>query len=101
MPTSNSKIALAALAFLLLTAGRKKPVEDFSVSYPTAAEPLPANGAIFQASRGYAPLTSGARAAQVGDLLTIELVERTQASKSSTADTGRTGNIGLTLPSTG
>jgi len=102
MRTSSSKIALCALAFVLLTAAHKKtPAEDFAVSYPAAPEPLPANGAIFQASRGYAPLTSGARAAQVGDLITIELVERTQASKSSTADTGRQGNIGLSLPTTG
>ena len=78
MPTSSSKLALAALALALLTAG-KKPREDFSPTYPVAAEPLPANGSIFQASRGYAALTSGNRAAVVGDLLTIVLVERTQA----------------------
>jgi flagellar L-ring protein precursor FlgH len=104
MPTSSSKkvatAVFAAAAFFLLTAG-KKPSEDFTPSYPQAREALPANGAIFQASRGYAPLTSGNRAAQVGDLLTIVLVERTQAVKTSTANTGRSGSIGLTPPTTG
>ena len=100
MPTSSSKLALAALALALLTAG-KKPREDFSPTYPVAAEPLPAHGSIFQASRGYAALTSGNRAAVVGDLLTIVLVERTQAAKTSTANTGRTGNIGLSPPVSG
>src|SRR3954452_5070981 len=97
MPTSSSKLALAGLAFVLLTAG-KKPSQDSSPTYPVAPEPLPANGSIFQASRGYAPLTSGNRAAVAGDLLTIVLVERTQAVKTSTANTGRTGSIGLSPP---
>src|SRR3954464_14187694 len=100
MPTSSSKLALAALALALLTAG-KKPREDFSPTYPVAEAPSPANGSIFQASRGYAPLTSGNRAAAVGDLLTIVLVERTQAVKTATANTGRTGSIGLTPPAKG
>lgn len=63
--------------------------------------PAPANGAIFQTNAGYAPLTSGQRASNVGDILTIALVERTQASKTSTQTSGRNGNIGLTPPSTG
>jgi flagellar L-ring protein precursor FlgH len=37
----------------------------------------------------------------VGDILTIALVERTQAAKSNSANTDRSGNIGLTPPSTG
>jgi len=100
MPTSSSKLALAAIALVLLTAA-KKPREDFSPTFPVAEAPTPANGAIFQASRGYAPLTSGNRAAAVGDLLTIVLVERTQAVKTATANTGRTGSIGLTPPAKG
>ena len=77
-----------------------------SVDYaPTYAQPAPegapANGGIFQAANGYAPLTSGARAAMVGDIITIQLVESTQASKSNAANTGRDGSIGLTPPTTG
>jgi flagellar L-ring protein FlgH len=65
---------------------------------PTRAIP---NGAIFQVANGYAPLTNGARAAMVGDILTILLVERTQASKTNSANTDRSGSIGLTPPTTG
>lgn len=60
-----------------------------------------ANGAIFQSAQGYAPLTSGGRAAVVGDVITIQLVERTQATKSNSANTARSGDIGLAPPSTG
>src|SRR3546814_15553812 len=37
----------------------------------------------------------------VGDILTIALVERTQASKSNSATTDRAGKIGLSPPATG
>ncbi len=71
---------------------------------PVAAPtPPPAilNGAIFQASAGYTPLTSGQRAAKIGDMLTIQLVERTSATKANSAQTGRDGSIGVTPPVTG
>lgn len=72
---------------------------------PVLAQPAPppasANGSIFQVSNGYAPLTSGQRASMVGDILTIALVERTQASKSNGATADRNGSFGLTPPSTG
>lgn len=72
---------------------------------PTLAAPPPpapvANGAIFQVENGYAPLTSGNRASMVGDIVTIVLVERTQAVKSNSAKTDREGSFGLTPPATG
>ena len=83
----------------------KKHKEDDPRYAPTYAAapttPPPANGSIFQAAYGYAPLTSGARAAMVGDIITIQLVEATQASKSTAANTSRDGSIGLTPPTTG
>lgn len=87
-------------ALLLLTAG-KAPKPDYAPTPPPATVEWRANGAIFQAASGYAPLTSGARASMVGDVLTIMLVERTQASKSTSQTTDRNGSIGLTPPSTG
>lgn len=74
---------------------------EFAPTYalPPAA-PL-ANGAIFQVANGYSALTSGSRAAMVGDLVTITLVEKTQAVKANSASTDRSGNIGITPPSTG
>jgi flagellar L-ring protein precursor FlgH len=97
MQTSSSKIlALAGAAMLLMAAG-KRP-NPYEASYAPPPPPPVANGSIFQASRGYAPLTSGNRASMVGDLVTIVLVERTQAAKTSVASTGRDADIGLKPP---
>jgi flagellar L-ring protein FlgH len=98
MSINSSRIA--AIGLLVLTAG-KAPKPDYSPVSPPDAAVAPANGAIFQAATGYAPLTSGARASMVGDVLTIALVERTQASKATSQTTGRDGSIGLTPPATG
>jgi flagellar L-ring protein FlgH len=92
-------LALAAAAVLLTANGRPSP--DHRPAYAPPPPPPPANGAIFQANSYYAPLTVGQRASNIGDVLTIVLVERTQAQKTSTATTGRDGSIGLTPPSTG
>lgn len=97
-------VSLIALAASPAMAGRKKREEERQFYAPTVvAQPaaLPANGSIFQASIGYTPLTSGARATSVGDIITIVLVERTQATKTNSADTTRSGNIGLMPPTTG
>lgn len=96
-------LALAPLCLLgACMGGQAGPSAEYR---PTLAAPAPAsiqaNGAIFQAANGYAPLTSGTRAAMVGDVLTIALFERTQASKSATQTSGREGEIGLTPPTTG
>ncbi len=99
-----SALSLIALAASPAIAGRKKrDIErDFYAPSVMAQPPAPvANGSIFQASMGYTPLTSGARATSVGDIITIVLVEKTQATKSNSADTSRNGSIGLTPPSTG
>ncbi|WP_447758109.1 flagellar basal body L-ring protein FlgH [Sphingopyxis fribergensis] len=101
-----SKLAmpgLAALAFALAPAAAhakdKLPPDTFSVTMPMPPAPPPANGSIFQGA--YVPLTSGGRAGAVGDIVTIQLVERTAATKSNAAGTQRDGNVGLTPPATG
>lgn len=99
-----SAVSILALAASPAYAAKKKQREQERDFYaPVIAQPpaLPANGSIFQASMGYTPLTSGARATAVGDIITIVLVERTQASKSTSADTARNGSIGVTPPTTG
>lgn len=72
---------------------------------PTLPMPMPeappADGAIFHASYGYAPLTSGTRAAHVGDIVTIQLVEKTQAIKSNSQTMDRSGSVSVTPPPTG
>jgi flagellar L-ring protein FlgH len=103
MPPKRSD--LAALACVLLTvpgvaaAKEKRPAESFAATQPEPAPQRPANGAIFQGS--FTPLTSGGRAGQVGDILTVQLAERTIASKSSASGTNRDGSFGLTPPTTG
>lgn len=58
-------------------------------------------GAIFDRGAGYTPLTSGARATAIGDVLTVALVERTSATKSAGQTTGRNGSVGLSPPASG
>lgn len=82
--------------------GFKKPREREHAPPPPAPVHRPAaNGAIFQASFGYAPLTSGYRAAAVGDILLVVLTERTAAAKSASASHDKDGKIGLLPPATG
>jgi flagellar L-ring protein precursor FlgH len=108
----KSSILLGLSVALVVTApahalfGSKRRAAELRAEYaPTPyqppAVPAAADGAIFHAAAGYAPLTSGARAAQVGDVLTIVLVEKTQATKSNSASTDRSGSINLTPPTTG
>ena len=103
--TSDMRITLAAIVLLAMgtAAQARKAQADFSPTFaqPAAGPQQAANGSIFQVSHGYAPLTSGTRASMVGDILTIALVERTQARKSTAQTTDRSGSIGLTPPSTG
>ncbi len=87
---------LAGAAIVLMAAG--KGPYPYGASYAPPPAPASANGSIFQAGRGYSPLTSGTRAAYVGDILTIVLVERTEAAKTAAVITGRAGDIGLSPP---
>ncbi|MBL0769616.1 flagellar basal body L-ring protein FlgH [Sphingopyxis sp. DHUNG17] len=95
----NLLLLALACAPLSALAKDKLPPDAFAVSLPAPPPAPPANGSIFQS--GYVPLTSGGRAGQVGDIITIQLVERTTATKSTAAGTQRDGSVGLTPPSTG
>jgi flagellar L-ring protein precursor FlgH len=102
--TAAGLLVLAAFAPAAANASifKKKPAEDFTVARaPVAPAPAPANGSIFQASDGYAALYEGWRARRVGDPLTIVLVERTAASKSSGSKLDSKGSGSITPPSTG
>jgi len=93
----TSPILLAAC----LICSHHQPQQVFTAAPPPPPPPPVANGAIFQPAAGYAPLTSGQRAAQVGDVITIVLTERTQGTSTSTSATNHNGSIGLTPPTTG
>lgn len=95
------QLPVAALALLLLLAAcRTAPehVGDYTASEP---EPLPAatagDGAIYQAGHDV-PLFENAVARRVGDVLTINLVEKTQASKSATTNTTKKTKADLPGP---
>jgi flagellar L-ring protein precursor FlgH len=99
---------LSLCAAILLAGGidraeakQPKPNALYAPVYAADPQPPVANGSIYQAANGYAALTSGARAAMVGDVITINLVEKTQAAKTATASTDRSGSVSITPPSTG
>jgi flagellar L-ring protein precursor FlgH len=108
-PDWNGAAALSLIAALVIgiastPADAKKPRKrdmEYVPAYAMPPSPPVANGAIFQAANGYSALTNGSRAAMVGDLVTITLVERTQASKSNSASTDRAGDVALAAPTTG
>jgi flagellar L-ring protein precursor FlgH len=91
----------ALLLAACLFCGRAQPQPEFRPVAPPAPPAPVANGSIFQAANGYTPLTNGQRAGSIGDVLTVVLVERTQGTSSSTSNTEREGNVGLTPPATG
>ena len=96
---SSALILLVAALPVAAAAKDRVPEDAFAPTAPVPPPAAPANGAIFQG--GYVPLTSGGRAGAVGDIITIQLVERTAATKSNAANTQRDGSIGLTPPATG
>jgi flagellar L-ring protein FlgH len=101
----QSSLGVASLFVAIAPAAAHKDKQPVVSEYaPTMAPAAPtyvADGSIFHASMGYAPLTSGARAAMVGDLVTVVLTESTQAQKSNSASTDRTSTIGISPPTTG
>jgi flagellar L-ring protein FlgH len=104
MMTINRIFSALALTLCLASPAmaKKKPAIQYEPSFAAPVVPqAAANGGIFQATSGYAPLTSGSRAGQVGDIITINLVESMQASKSNAANTSHDGSFGLTPPTTG
>ncbi len=58
-------------------------------------------GAIFQTAQGYAGLHVGTRARNLGDMVTIVLVENTRTSKSTSSATQRDGGFSFTPPTAG
>lgn len=74
------------------------------VEGPTTARPVQperpagaANGAIYQAA-SYQPLFEDRRARQVGDVLTIRIVENTSANKNGTSSGNKESNAGFVVP---
>ena len=99
------RAAIVGASALALAACGGERAAGFQAALPPPPAPVmaqaPANGAIFQVANGFTPLYNGNRASQVGDLVTVVLLERTSTSKSAGSNTKRDGGFSLTPPSMG
>ena len=88
----------------VLLAGCITTTPSTSVHQPMTARPVAAtppslmNGTIYQASYGYRPLFEDRRARNVGDTLTINIVENTSADKKSNTTTNRSSDNNFAVP---
>lgn len=97
IPTVPGSLVLAT-AVMLCGCVSAPHIDDFSATWPEEAEStVESNGAIFQAGHDIA-LFENAIARRVGDTVTIRLVERTNASKSSSTTTSKSTNVDLPGP---
>jgi flagellar L-ring protein precursor FlgH len=89
---------------LLVIAGCSNvPPTNIRQPLTARADAIPArpshNGAIFQTGRNERPLFEDRRARNVGDTLTINIVEVTSASEKSSSNADHSGSISATTPS--
>lgn len=73
-------------------------VQETRSARPALAEVAPpTDGAIYNAAR-YRPMFEDRRARQIGDLLTINIVEKTSANKAGTSSGNKSGSASFGLP---
>ncbi|MGB0721572.1 MAG: flagellar basal body L-ring protein FlgH [Gammaproteobacteria bacterium] len=94
---------LLPLALLALGGCKSAPVRnpDYApvpVPQPSAQPVTKRTGSLFTAGRRNLILFEDTRASYVGDLLTINLVEKTNASKSASVDASRNSDVSITNP---
>lgn len=93
-------ISLCAVSLVLVACSTTPPKPDpnFSSVKPAYSEPLPANdGAIYRA--GYElTLFADQRARRIGDIITIVLVEKTNASKKASTKTKKDSSMEIATP---
>jgi flagellar L-ring protein precursor FlgH len=92
-----------ALALSVLALAGCSTVPSSIVQHPTSSRPLmvegpPAmDGAIYQASN-YRPLFEDRRARHIGDMLTINIVEKTSAGKAGASSGNKSGSVSAGMP---
>ena len=104
MNNLQSLVAVVALS-LLGSCGSYNPLKTVEVQQPLTARPAPitavpgahSGGAIFQ-TVNYQPLFEDRRARNVGDIITIVLNEKVQASKQSGSNVDKSGSTSLSIP---
>lgn len=91
-------VAALLLPLAACAAPYQRPSAEFSPSYaPPPVQPAQPTGGIYQPGR-FASLVEDNRARRVGDVLTIALVEKTQATKSASSNTSRKSGVSIDLP---
>ena len=93
---------VAALLTLLIaqgcsTAGSPQLAESPAALPIIGAGPAPVNGSLWQGGQSLT-LFNDVKARQVGDTLTVQLAERTQASKSASTDASRDSSVSTGSP---
>lgn len=99
----KSAISYLAATFFLLLAGCAS-VPPTSIHQPMTAKPVhravvvPADGAIYHAGINERPLFEDRRARNVGDILTINIVEKTTGNRKSSSGSTSANSIAATTP---
>lgn len=94
---NRTPIALVAVLALLAGCATNDPMMPAPQDHTVVYTPPPENGTIYAAHQELG-LFSDTRARRVGDLITITLVERTAAQKSSSATASRDSSANITSP---
>lgn len=103
-PARGSAVLALFTAISLGGCSTVQPQPGFAAALPPAPVPaahVPRDGAILRIASGYAGLHEGNRARQVGDPLTILLVESIGSDKSALGRTSRSGDASITPPGAG
>ena len=91
-------LILGLLALAGCSATPTTIVDRPTTSRPMYREPaVAANGAIYQASQ-YRPLFEDRRARHIGDILTINIIEKTAAVKAGASSGNKAGSASFTVP---
>ena len=85
------------LTLALAACATKDPLQDYDPSWPEEAAVPATGGAIYQAGHDVA-LFENPTARRVGDVITIRLAERTDASKSSSTSTSKKSDAEISGP---
>jgi flagellar L-ring protein precursor FlgH len=89
-------LTTVAAALLLAACATRAPIDE-EQEWPDLPPAPPQNGAIYQTGYDVA-LFENATARRVGDIVTIHLVEATNASKSSSTTTAKASSLSLPAP---
>lgn len=91
-------VTLLAATTAACAAPYERPSAEFAPSYAAPpVQPAQPTGGIYQPGR-FASLMEDNRARRVGDVLTITLVEKTQATKSASSNSKRDSSVSIDLP---